>query len=1148
MIRLGLLLLAMALMASASSAAHAQTLPDSLGAASIRRVDSDERARAIVPLGEIIEQAEDRLGSTSVEVPDDATIGFDPRAARLYARGRFLLLSGQPAPAVSALRRATELAPDSPGAWRELGMAQMSINDRASATTSLEKAVSLGAGDPRLLYVLGSLDLTGRRTESGIDRLALATNRIPSAQDGALPAIIHVALGEVLHASGWIRAGNEAIERGVRNIDRVRNRSMYDNELARLYPRRARLMRVVGDNWLRLDEPGRAADAYHAAWGLGVHINDAVVAKHIYALAVDGRGGEAVDRLIEAFGDHAGRLDDRLIETLAMLDDPSRRDAAGRLERMLEEPWVDRTVRSWLNRARAAALGGEAGRDVLRAWLEASPMDTLALGDLLATHDDATSLASEMRGLAQSHPLLALESGRIVARTLGQNDDVLDVLAQAEAQSKDESARIARVSLLLALNRPAEALEGLGELGDDGTIGLALNAMALDAMGRLELARKTLDRMDADGSARDRLTRAWALHAMQRSALGATTALELADEPGGDRTGERIDAMVFWLRVAPRDMLRTRGQEIARRVLALDPSNLVAIEALIRESPESGGALLRERGGGSRLRRLFAGERTLAMGNRNDGELSLTMLALGGEKSDRAIDLLASIWLSARGIEREISLERGVALLDRLLVRRAGDIPLVIARARLLEALGRREDALDSLRDAEALGAAVRRELEDMMLRDPGLAEAGRALRDARLGSGDLTVAERVERAAELVDRREVERAARLLSARALDGVSLTVAQSGRLTPSLRRLGARVSREPEGDERDATIALLDRLIGLDATLGAPLHELRLALLATLQPLETDRIARATRDTALWLGPGLVDATVLAPVRYLGGERRLGEALELIEAITGEIPLRESEGVELWIRLVMSQGGSRSLRLLLERVRDDAPLRAFTQAVRRPVEELAGGALRGEVAFIVGVQHAGAGREQDALADYEIGLEYDPRHPWCANNLGYSLLERGLEIERAERLIEIAHEQLPDDDIILDSLGWARYMRGQMHDEPGLDGHEPRLGAVTLLERAVELGAEQPGEVVLDHLGDALWRGEEHERAIESWQRALATTREQVAELGGELGENHPALVELRTMEDTLSAKIDAGGSGGEPLVAPLGAGQSVRQE
>ena len=626
--------------------------------------------------------------------------------------------------------------------------------------------MSLGAKDPRLLFVLGSLDLAARRVEAGIDRMAIAAASNPESQDGALSPIVYVALGEALQGLGYLHAGNEAIERGIAHSERISKRSIYEGELARLYPRRGRLMRVVGDQWLRLDEPAQAAVAYAAAWRLGSPVTDAVVPKHVFAFVLDGRSDLAAGRLADAFEESSTRLDDRLIEAIEILDDSSRGELGDQLGRMLDDESIDRTTRGWLTRARARTLDDDEERELLRQWLGQSPLDRLALFDLLATHDDDNRLGEELLLLAEVNPVLALEGGRLVALRGKFGEGALDSL-EVLADPGDASVPIARVALLLGMGRASEALDVLTGLDDsEDELANLLAAVALHDMGRLDLAVARSKRAQAAGLQRDLLASAWLHQRMQRPmrAVMSIVLMELFEHDYSE-----LDANSMWLRAARREILDKHGPETARRVLELDPSNVDAINVLIRAAPAENGSLLRDLVGGSRLRRLLAAEQMFGAGDRNEAERALTMLALGGNESDRAIDLLMSLWLSARGLESEIAIDRGIAVLDQLQRERGGDAALVIAQGRLLEASGRREQAIEtltsSLENPTMRRSPMRRELEDMMLRDVGMASQGRELRDARLAQPDLTIGERVERAAELVGSKEVYRAVRILRA-----------------------------------------------------------------------------------------------------------------------------------------------------------------------------------------------------------------------------------------------------------------------------------------------------------------------------------------------------------------------------------------------
>lgn len=97
----------------------------------------------------------------------------------------------------------------------------------------------------------------------------------------------------------------------------------------------------------------------------------------------------------------------------------------------------------------------------------------------------------------------------------------------------------------------------------------------------------------------------------------------------------------------------------------------------------------------------------------------------------------------------------------------------------------------------------------------------------------------------------------------------------------------------------------------------------------------------------------------------------------------------------------------------------------------------------------------------AEASMKKALELQPEQPHVLNYLGYSWIDRGVNLDEGMKLIRRAVEQRPDDGYIVDSLGWAYYRVGNYED------------AVKHLERAVDLKPEDP--TINDHLGDAYWR-------------------------------------------------------------------------
>jgi tetratricopeptide (TPR) repeat protein len=97
----------------------------------------------------------------------------------------------------------------------------------------------------------------------------------------------------------------------------------------------------------------------------------------------------------------------------------------------------------------------------------------------------------------------------------------------------------------------------------------------------------------------------------------------------------------------------------------------------------------------------------------------------------------------------------------------------------------------------------------------------------------------------------------------------------------------------------------------------------------------------------------------------------------------------------------------------------------------------------------------------AEADLKRALELLPDQPHVLNYLGYSWVDKGINLDEGMRMIARAVEQRADDGYIVDSLGWAYYRIGKYEE------------AVKELDRAVELKPEDP--TINDHLGDAYWK-------------------------------------------------------------------------
>lgn len=108
--------------------------------------------------------------------------------------------------------------------------------------------------------------------------------------------------------------------------------------------------------------------------------------------------------------------------------------------------------------------------------------------------------------------------------------------------------------------------------------------------------------------------------------------------------------------------------------------------------------------------------------------------------------------------------------------------------------------------------------------------------------------------------------------------------------------------------------------------------------------------------------------------------------------------------------------------------------------------------------------------------YERALELDPGNGLISNNFAYSFSVRGVNLERALSMVNIALETDSMNSAYLDTKGWVLYKLGNYAD------------AKIFIERAIELGGESA--VLVDHLADTEFKLGNNAKAIELWNKAF----------------------------------------------------------
>lgn len=113
-------------------------------------------------------------------------------------------------------------------------------------------------------------------------------------------------------------------------------------------------------------------------------------------------------------------------------------------------------------------------------------------------------------------------------------------------------------------------------------------------------------------------------------------------------------------------------------------------------------------------------------------------------------------------------------------------------------------------------------------------------------------------------------------------------------------------------------------------------------------------------------------------------------------------------------------------------------------------------------------------ESDSL--YEKALSLDPNNALVNNNYSYALAERGEQLDRALRMVQISIEADSLNSSYLDTIGWVYFKLGEF------------ALAKKYLEQAIEVGGES--SVMIDHLADSEFKLGNVDRAKELWEKAF----------------------------------------------------------
>lgn len=1088
-------------------------------------------------------------------------------AVRLYIAGRSALLAGDANQAQSLLTDAAGKDPAEAAVWRELAEAQYRLGRRALAVSSYTQAARRGLDDARVWWMLGKDSAQKSDLNRAAAYLARAKQAPDLTSDAALPFIVNADLGETLAKLGYSTAAAQALQEAVNLPDTFTENTNYRTELGEVYRRRGELLEQAGDIDMQLGRSDKAIESYSQAIEYPSVDPGATLVRFIYASALTGEPSKAAQLLIEVILNQNGWIEDRQLLLIRYLAEntnagPALSRALATMPEDLPKP-LSPTLESRLVRAHAAADAN--GSEILGEYMAQHPLDAEVAADLIdLTARNGSAAGKEALKMAGESPQSAVR----LADALMRNGRALDASfssIERGAKTPGQKALAAWLESRLGFAERSHATANDIDLAKVDApadravlIGVKLHC-ALDA-GDFASAGQLVAQLKS-GSDLPFAVRSGSLLDAGEDAfvIDAAKSLDVSTLPGD--AGERIAAAEILARAGR----AKEAEAILEAAIAQDRFDERAYQALIglylptgplKDEAKLGSISrkLRDVIPSSRaIRWLVAGE----LAQRQlwaQAESALISIAEEGEPDPALIEQLLNAWERQTTGDAEIRtavLDRASAWLTTKLSQYPGSVPLIAARARILDLQGKAPEAEKSLDELLARYpidsvARQREQLVRSSMKDPGRAKT---LALARLDHSPRSADDSLELAELFAGADDSRGAASAILDGLPPGAILNSAQRQRLVALLnQQAGAAVTSE-SADGARSVLELIDRSAQLGLELPRPLHESRLALLATYSPTDTEALIRAARDTVR----AYPDGSTLLLARTADRISKSSSPQAAPQFLREAIVFVKEPTTELYRYLAYYMtaryGDINDVRALVPLLEDSSRAVIVAEMAADGDQEVPAGQADRVTLVLHNIASWATLRDRSpfAMEIYRLVLERDPHHAMSCNNLAYYLLDHGGDLAEAERLLTIAYAEKPDTASVLDSLGWLRFKQGRLSDTKDASGNVTEPGAVSLLTRALESRDSNDNAVITDHLADALWAAGDTQKAKDRWELARVSARRSIdqilaARAQRNLGEDDESykveLQELRGVLTQTDLKLKALADGKQPEIAP----------
>jgi tetratricopeptide (TPR) repeat protein len=1156
-------------------------------AQSVSDAAKDAGARAMVPLASAIETFAARAEMPTIAAAPAKDEGDDEddderqeNAARDYISGRQKLLSNDVAGAVIDLREATKLDPGAHEPWRELGEAYLAGGSRSEALEAFRAAVARGETSPRTLELLARAAAERGDNVQAAAWYAKSSQNDPERFDPILSQVVYVGLSQSLRKEGYLTASKDALRRALMANGTLSSSTRYGREAGEVFRRQGDLWRDVGDDELRLGQFDLAMQAFERADDFPSVDGQPLTPRYVFAAVRAGQAASGALYVLEAMADRNGRVaagDLSMLRYLAAIDGLSSAitsDIDG-MRDAFPTPLPPSIVSS-LARAKAAAQGEGEARKTLATALRANPGDEHLAAALIGTFGDADLAVEHATSLVDADAKTAIP----LAEALLNSELDLAALSSSIARRRTSTGGLLLGAYFTALQgRAAEAAVLVEAMASKGSPDLALAYADLKFASGGVVPSSLIDSLRGKSGVESRRALARVLAFVQRSREALDVAEPLVDGPDTTASASARIADLMFVAELRAALGNGEGAEaLVRRAAALDPFDDRPVSMLLTLLGPGGAASapgklnavirdLRTTLPDSRTARVLRAREALRRSLFALAEREAMSLVADDPSDTAAIDTLVSVWQRSQTQQGAGVVTRGIAWLEHNLARRPQSAAPLAGLASLLIAQEKGDAAAQRLRAAMAQGAGpdVSRTLEHVLrdeLKRP--AEADDATR-SRVEPAPRTIPATFEYADLLVRGGQPAQAADAVLGAITPDITLIGDQPQRLLAlagALIQVVAKDQGDSQGDtpsEPSATAAralsLLNLALDHGMRLSPELHQARLVLMAQDRKGAREDLVRAIQLVKQQY-PEQAAAQVHNVLASLRASDRNADALWLCEQTASTITPTVNLATD-WLVFQTLAGDATRAKQMIDRLadlHDDGLVRSALEQFIQSEQVGSSKDLRAETAYVLGILAGSEGREEFSLQAYELALQYQPDHPWAANNLGYALADKGRDIEHAAKLLEIAYNALPDEASIVDSLGWLRYKQNMLEDRKDAGSGVTTRGAVSLLAHAADLLDGKPGgdATVLEHAGDASWLAGHATEALQYWKNAQAQTqglidlaaRPPQARPGAKARVDQPVVIaparlaEARKIHDSVSEKIKSASRGGPVRVSP----------